>query len=419
MIHKLVLFFVFLISFTAIAQKQQASPYSYFGIGTKFLSKTAEENIMGGVGAATSDPVHLNFSNPAGLAGLRFTSYALGVVNNNNTLIGESITEKASAFSISYIAVGFPLGKNGGMSAGIKASTGVGYNITEGSVEDVEGLLTSEGSGGTNSLFMGLGYTLFKGFSVGLEGNYVFGTAVHTSTQQQQDFAYDIRNKNETVIRGFDTKLGLQYHLVTSKKHALNLAFVVLKSKDISLEESSNIYNGFFNLESESILSQLSANSYSGVITSPLNKTFGVAYGEFNKWQASAEYSFANASSYSGSAMSSNFENLTFEDYQRISVGGYYIPKFNSISSYFSRVIYRAGIKYENTGMQIDNTSINDFGISFGVGLPMGKGLSDLNIGLEYGSKGKVTSTLIQEKYLNVRIGLSLGDLWFRERKID
>ena len=62
----------------------------------------------------------------------------------------------------------------------------------------------------------------------------------------------------------------------------------------------------------------------------------------------------------------------------RFSLGGFYLPKLNSISSYWERVTYRAGIRFENTGLLVDgsgnNTSfsqIDDFGISFGLGLPL------------------------------------------------
>jgi hypothetical protein len=38
---------------------------------------------------------------------------------------------------------------------------------------------------------------------------------------------------------------------------------------------------------------------------------------------------------------------------------------------------------------------------------------------VEYGIKGEATDTLIEEKYINLKLSLSLGDKWFRKRKID
>lgn len=95
---------------------------------------------------------------------------------------------------------------------------------------------------------------------------------------------------------------------------------------------------------------------------------------------------------------------------------GFYLPKYNSFSSYFSRVVYRAGMRFENTGMVINGETINDFGISFGIGLPIG-GFSNANIGFDLGKRGTTNSGLVQENYFNVRVGLSLNDRWFVKSK--
>ncbi|MGY8910077.1 MAG: hypothetical protein ACKVIG_09490, partial [Flavobacteriales bacterium] len=110
----------------------------------------------------------------------------------------------------------------------------------------------------------------------------------------------------------------------------------------------------------------------------------------------------------------------------RISLGGFYLPKINSISSYWERITYRAGVRYENTGLLVDGsgntsnfTEINDFGISFGLGLPL-KRLSTVNMGFEFGKRGTIENNLIQENYFNFRLSLSLTDTnWFVKRKID
>lgn len=411
--------FALAFSLSAIAQKQQASPYSFFGIGNEFPSKTVEESQMGGVGAAFSDPVHLSFSNPASLTGLRFTTYSIGGLNSQTTVSDGSNTQKSSVFSLSYLALGFPVGKKIGVSGGLRVKSGVGYDLTEGEISDPDGQYVYDGFGGVNSLFFGAGYKLFNGFSIGIETAFNFGTLKNRITQTQEDLQYQIRLKTESAISGFDAKFGMHYYKKTSTKHGLNAGVVFLKSKNLTVDENSVLYNGFFNEDSESVKSVLELAKTSGLVKKPLNTILSVGYGEFSKWQASLEYSFNNAMSFSGTALANNTENVTYTKYQRLSFGGYYIPKFNSLTSYFSRVIYRAGLRYVNEGMSIDGTEVKDFGITFGVGLPIGRGLSDLNIGFEYGKRGEIVSKLVEEKYFNLKVGLSLGDKWFRKRKID
>ncbi|WCC44500.1 hypothetical protein PJW08_12565 [Tenacibaculum finnmarkense] len=81
-------------------------------------------------------------------------------------------------------------------------------------------------------------------------------------------------------------------------------------------------------------------------------------------------------------------------------------------------------MRFEDTGLLIqtgtDFTEIKDFGINVGLGLPLPRQLSNVNIGLEYGQKGTVSNNLIKEKYFNVRLSLSLNSTkWFHKRKID
>jgi hypothetical protein len=147
----------------------------------------------------------------------------------------------------------------------------------------------------------------------------------------------------------------------------------------------------------------------------PAKYTFGSGIGMDKKWFLGAEISFQENSKLRNRFKDIN--NATFENSTRISLGGYFVPKHDSFSNYFSRVIYRAGFRYENTGLVIRNESINDYGMTFGIGLPVG--LSKINLGFEFGKKGTTSQGLVQENYFNLNIGLSLNDLWFRKREIN
>ena len=424
MIQKTILFFALLFTATLVAQKQQASPYSFFGIGNNFLSMTVEESMMGGVGTAISDPVHLNFSNPAAQSKLRFTTYALGVVNTL-TQVSDGVNEqRSSIFSLSYLAIGVPMGTKGGLTAGLRSRTGVGYNLF-GNGEDEFGEVdpnidyTFEGSGGASSLFVGGGFELFKGFSLGAEAAFIFGEIENIVTEEQASIVYDTREKSSADLRGFETKLGMYYEGMLKDEKVFSLGVTLGMNSDIDITETSTFYKGVFSSTVESIKNTLEPAVYYGTANTPLHATFAVGFGETSVWQSSVEVSFHQPQSFEGDALKNNTEGIVYGNYQRLSAGGYYIPKYNSLTSYFHRIIYRAGVKYENTGLVLNGTEITDIGISFGVGLPLGKGLTDLNIGAEYGVRGEVIGNLVEEKYFNVRLSLSLGDKWFRKRKID
>ncbi|MGO1584417.1 MAG: hypothetical protein ACTHXJ_00395, partial [Mesonia sp.] len=112
-------------------------------------------------------------------------------------------------------------------------------------------------------------------------------------------------------------------------------------------------------------------------------------------------------------------DNVNYTDASSYKLGGYYIPNYNDITSYFQRIVYRAGFRYEETGLNINTEDVDEFGISFGVGLPAGNFLTNINLGVEYGERGTTSNNLVKEKFVNVFLSLSLNDKWFVKRRFD
>ena len=67
--------------------------------------------------------------------------------------------------------------------------------------------------------------------------------------------------------------------------------------------------------------------------------------------------------------------------------------------------------------MNINGSAIDEFGMSFGLGLPVSQFFSNANIGVEFGKRGTTDNNLIEEKFVNLQIGLSLNDRWFVKRR--
>ena len=135
------------------------------------------------------------------------------------------------------------------------------------------------------------------------------------------------------------------------------------------------------------------------------------------KWSLGTEVTFKGTSSLTNRF--SDINNVRYENSVKYSVGGYYIPKYNSFNNYFKKVVYRGGFRYENTGLIISNQAINDYAVTLGLGLPLGGTFSNINIGLELGQKGTKSAGLVQENYTNISIGLSFNDKWFKKAKYD
>ena len=94
-------------------------------------------------------------------------------------------------------------------------------------------------------------------------------------------------------------------------------------------------------------------------------------------------------------------------------------PDYNSFSNFLKRVVYRGGFRFEETGISVNGNAISEFGMSFGLGLNLGRSFSNVNIGVEYGGRGTKNNGLVEESFVNIFVGLSLNDKWFEKRLYD
>jgi len=422
MIKKPIGLLIIFLSFQSFAQTNNISPYSFFGIGEQTAQKTVEEISMGEIGSAFSSPYQLSFSNPASLASLRLTVYTLAGENKALKINDGTNSESASTASLSYMALGVPLGTKAGFSFGLQPNTTVGYSLLQEFRDDEDKLIALnkfQGEGGTNRVFLGFGYKLLENLNVGLETAYVFGSNENTLLNRRDQVSLATLHKTNSTISGVTLKGGFQYNTKINSKLNLKIGGVLNLENELSNDGEEYLFS-VINTSDDFISPRdtIVNNTFKNKIKNPLITTISTGVGQTNKWYAGIEYSFQNALEFTDDVLDQN-SVVSYNKSNRLSVGGFYIPKYNSISSYFSRVKYRAGIKFKNTGLTVNNTDVNEFGMSFGVGLPMGKQLSNINLGFEFGKRGELNSGIIKENYINFRLGFTLNDKWFNKRKLN
>ena len=62
---------------------------------------------------------------------------------------------------------------------------------------------------------------------------------------------------------------------------------------------------------------------------------------------------------------------------------------------------------------------LKDLAFSFGMGLPMNKVFSMVNIALKYGNRGYSDNNFIKEQYFSIYLSMTLNEKWFNKRKIE
>ncbi len=424
MIKKIIVSFCLLISLTALAQEGTSSPYSFYGIGDIKFKGTVENRSMGGL-SIFPDSIHINLQNPAQLASLKRTNFSIGATYLNTKSKTETQSDKARRTALDYLAVGVPLRKLG-LAFGLIPYSSVGYkiqSITETTVANEKEVLTNQyyGIGGVNKVFFGVGFGLTKKINFGVDVQYNFGKIETTNTTTKtvnNDFVQDgTRELNSSDLRGVNFDLGITYQTKLNNKLSLFSSINYTPQYSLTVNNSRTIET-FQSLSTiGTVTSSVQADVADTTIKIPSKLSFGTGFGETKKWLLGAEVTLLNTS-----VTNNRFTDIsgsTFENAVRYSVGGYFIPNYNSFTSYAKRVTYRGGIRYENTGLVIKNKSITDCAANIGLGLPMRGTVSNINIGLEVGKRGTKSYNLVEENYVNLSIGLSLSDLWFVKRKFD
>ncbi|HLT33951.1 MAG TPA: hypothetical protein VKZ98_09190 [Aquaticitalea sp.] len=435
MIKKLLLVLIAAIAFNAHAQEGTASPYSFYGIGSLKFKGTVENRSMGGLSIFT-DSIHVNLRNPASYVGpdlkvfneeSRPVKFAIGGSYNSTKLENDSGNDKSNTTTFDYFAISLPMGKFG-MGFGLLPYTAVGYKL-EATNEAGSRSNRYRGEGGVNKAFLGLGYKISESLSIGVDASYNFGNIQNSAIAFVYDdngelVQYQSRENNRSDLSGINFNLGLSYKTMLNEKLQLTTGITYAPKSSLSSKNTRSFSTIVFNstTDQEFVLNTIEADLDSQNLKTtdldlPSRVSFGAGIGQPQKWFVGTEFTFQNSSKFSNPIF--DISNAEFVNASTIAVGGFFIPEYDSFSKYWKRVVYRAGLHFENTGLEINNETINEFGISFGLGLPVGNLFSNANIGLEMGKRGTTNQNLVQENFINLQFSLSLNDRWFQKKKYD
>nr|WP_299387625.1 hypothetical protein [Allomuricauda sp.] len=421
MIKKLLIAFFCVAAHGIFAQNATISPYSYFGIGDLRTSGTVENQMMGRI-SLYSDSIHLNLSNPAGYSKLKLTTYTGGLSHNRVKLDDGTEQQNTQVTNFDYLAIGFPVADKVGVGFGIMPLSSVGYELTDEDTNDQDQAVTNvyTGEGGLNRIFFSVGFEPIKNLSIGVTANFNFGSLEYQRIQSVEGVQFGTLDRRVSRINGLDFNYAANYTPTIKDKYTLYASVMVNTQGNLASENSARL--GSFSLvngqEIEVIDVNLEASNLKNTeLKIPTRTTLGLGFGENKRWFFGGEYSFQQFSDFRNDFL--GIENVTYKDASTISVGGYWVPDYRSLSGYYKRVTYRAGLRYAVSGLEVNGEEINDFGINFGFGLPLGNSFSNINLGLEVGKRGTTDQNLIKENYFKINVGLSLNDKWFLKRKIN
>ncbi|WP_424495215.1 hypothetical protein [Salinimicrobium sp. GXAS 041] len=415
MTKRLIIIVTILFTVITTAQEGTSSPYSFYGIGLNTFKGTVENQSMGGL-SIYSDSIHVNLRNPAAYSKLRLTTYTVAGSHSLMKLQSNGLEESSTVTTLDYLAIGIPAGKFG-FGFGLIPYSSVGYNLI--SINEDEGTAGRySGNGGVNRVFLSAGFQVTDNLSLGAKADYNFGTLENRNIFVREGLQYGSREYNSSQLSGLTFNLGLNYERMLNDRLELKTSAYYTPEREIDSRNSREFATITFTSAGDEIVTDvLNVEMADTDITLPSEYSVGAGIGQPRKWFLGAEYVNRGASDYNNRSFAT--EGATYSSASTYRLGGFYIPNYNSLTSYFSRIVFRGGVRMEETGLNLQGESIDEFGISFGVGLPAGRLFSNANLGFEYGQRGTTNAGLIKEDFFKVMISLSLNDKWFIQRKFE
>ena len=384
------------------------SPYSIYGIGdieTRLYNRTSG---MGGTGIATRSAEYFIDNNPAAISALPRSFYFLNAAFTGKTVTydGEGVDQtnrRNRDFWVKGIALGVKINKFWASSIGFKPYSNVNYNFSGsksvvGSSDTYDAVY--EGNGGLNDYHWINGFSLGKHISVGLKSSIIAGGISQTETINNAAVVSSIQTKQQDYFGSPRFEFGAIYSLAVNKEWDFSLGGKYVNKTKLPSERTITVTENTTTILNENVTKQdrfFLPRTYGVGITLTHNK----------KATFAADYIFEN-----WSPLNVQGEGWALTNSSRFSAGMEFAQHANVRGQLVEKRYFQFGGFINNSYLQVNNTPINEFGITAGMG---GKVTGNLlyTLAVEGGKRGTTAENLIRENFVQFTITLAYRDFLF------
>lgn len=384
------------------------SGYSRYGIGDIQFYAGGRSAGMGGTAIALLSSASLNRINPAGQTKLLYTHFTgtFSYEGFRTTDGSQSAYLSSGNFGGAFLALPLSLDNGLTFTAGFNPYSSVNYKVQrEQTIKSENYTELYSGQGGLSTAVAGLSLAPIDSLNLGLRLNYLFGQIRSEAdvTFSSTDFT-STKYQRTVNANGFDVTLGFIYTglaRLTGLKSLDGLNVGAILSTATSLNATQENINAVSS-------GQDTLAGRDGKIHIPVSRGIGIS------WLLGGKYLVA------GDYFHQQWRDLEYFDVHppqirnstRVSLGLEIQPSRERGASYWDKVAYRFGTYYLSSYYQIGTQSINEIGITSGLGLPVG-GDTELDLALEYGRRGTTDQHLLQDNIFRLSITLNVVEKWF------
>ena len=408
------------------------TPDTVFGIGDISQQGTAVNKSMGGIGIASRDTRTINYLNPAAVTARESQSFMLdfGLAQGNRFYKQHDIRSSNNTFNIYDIVLSFPIYRNLAMYGGITPFSDIGYSfsaaVTDPAIIGQTGNITysAAGYGSLYNLFFGAGMNLFKGFSAGVEMEYVFGNLKKTNSQVFSESGFrSVYGGFDMSLHGTMAKAGLQYQFPLSGAVSATVGATCRLGTGIKGFVDEFRYTSVSSVADTLVSNKDTLQNNPGRVKFGDEIGVGIALRGGDRWSAEVNYL---RSDWSGSGMDkvrgfsvSGASTFSATASQSVRAGISFIPNRNDIRYYLRRVTYRGGAYWDQAYYKLDGNTVNTVGLTFGVTFPVLRWSNGVTLGVDLGQRGSTNGNMVRERFLKFNIGINIFDIWFIKPRYD
>jgi hypothetical protein len=234
-------------------------------------------------------------------------------------------------------------------------------------------------------------------FSLGFFAYYILGKIRDNTTIDYLDVSYaDIRVNNEYHFYGNGPSFGVSGFLRLTPRLTIGAR--------AKIPTKITVYS-----QQESISAQKTVEEYQEV-TFPLNLTVGLAWQPFERFVIGGDIDYIDwKTGYLFNGLPLSYMNNNF----RVGAGVEFKPSKRRLASYGNRINYRAGVFFGQMNFLANNEPVNEYGLSFGLGLPISRSFSRLDIAFQAGKRGDIEINGLSEMFFRLNFSVSASELWF------
>ncbi len=411
---KIYIVFLFLTFFTySYAQVGNPSIYSGYGLGRINSGGTVKNEALGGSGVSLGSRTFINTLNPASLSYIDSLEMHIDVGVGGGYTIYKTSSDKGSSFygGLGNIALAMRASRWSGISFGFDQFSYVGYNISQniyinGSTDELVNE-TLEGDGGINEVFASYGFKVGKHLSLGVKGSFLFGTIEKTETYSGSNIGGSLVVDYTDYLYKFKYLAGLQYKFkIKDYRFGIGATYSPYMSFTTDRDVLASASSGAgISEELDDELYEIPDSYVAGLnFATPKGLSFMLDC----KYEPWSEVYYADS-------------KTSLQDSYRMSLGSEY---YNVKSERIMPFVWNFGAYFEQTNLQVINKSIMDRGVSAGIGIPLkpknaydGRGF--VNVLLNVGQRGTLGYDIITETYFNLKVSVSLTEIWFMKRRLE